>query len=112
MDTPVEITLQATVNASGVATVQTATVPPWKSWRLTRVAVACTSTARTQASLYRNTPGAANLLDAAAVSGNLDTTDTVIDLRQNEYLSVQWTGGYVGSIATVTISGTQSDAVS
>lgn len=112
MDIPVEITLQGVLSAAGTVTLTTPPVPPWKAQRFTRCAVFCTSVNRTRASIYRNGATPANLIDSADVSGNNDTTDTQWELRQGEYLTLQWTGGDPGSTATATLSGVQTDAVS
>lgn len=105
-----EAVARATFGADGTATAAFQTVQPWKRWRVNRTAVSSTSANLTAVSTYRNTPGPANLIDAAAYSGNGDSSDTAFVLEAGETLTVQWTGGTPGATATATVSGEFEDA--
>ena len=106
---PLELVRQAVADAGGAAVLTFPTVPAWHTWEVRRLAVTTNSTARTSATVYRNSVAAANQLDAAPYSGNDDTTDTVIVLQAGESLVIAWAGATVGARCTCTISGTDTD---
>jgi actin-like ATPase involved in cell morphogenesis len=96
---------QATFDAAGTAQV-TIGVPNGVTWRVEVTTVTTTSTTRTTASVYLGSPSPAAMVDST-YSGNRDTSDTVHEVIGGELVTCQWTGGDVGKVATLRISGDQ-----
>lgn len=96
---------QAEFDAAGIAQV-TIGVPNGVSWRVGLTTVSTTSTTRTTASVYLGSPSPSALVDST-YSGNRDASDTVHEVIGGELVTCQWTGGEVGKMATLRISGDQ-----
>lgn len=97
------------LDGTGTGTVRLGPVPFPQSWRLTSVTVRCSSTARTQAVVYRNSATDANRIDITRFGGNGATTDTVIDLLPAEQLVVVWSNGDPGSTISANAEGYRTD---
>lgn len=54
--------------------------------------------------VYVGAPSTNNAVDST-YTGNQDTSDSVYDVPYGAFLTVQWTGGVPGSLASVSITG-------
>lgn len=105
---PIQLDGQAVAGADRRAIVTLRAVPVGAVWSLTSVTVQSTSSALTTATLYRGIAlTAPNVLDLTRLGGNGDTTDTVIELRAGEAMTIVWTNADPGSICTAIAYGTQ-----
>lgn len=98
---------QATVGAAGTAQVELGPVPPFKTWRVARLAVLMSGSAlQPEARVYRNAVDDSAFVDGT-YSGANDSADypTPITLGQGEKLIVRWTGASPAAIATARIDG-------
>lgn len=92
------LSVTAIAAADGTAEATFGQVPVGFRWQATSVTVRSTSLAFSSAALYKgigNTPS--NLLDQATLSGNGDTTGTIISLGSGEFFRVRWTGATPGA---------------
>jgi hypothetical protein len=95
----------ATFDAAGTATVYLPLVPFAERWTVTSLNINTTSAQRTSCDVYRNSVNPITRLDGVELSGNKNTTDTVMELEPNDRLVVQWNNGTPGAVATVTAAG-------
>lgn len=96
-------TLNATFDANGVAQASI-TVGAHDRWEIRLFNTRTTSSTQTRVTVYRGL--FATQLDFSR-TGNADTSNTDIKLQQGETLSVEWTGGSVGAVASLDIEGTR-----
>lgn len=97
---------RATFDANGEARVTVGPQRAFERWRITNTAITTTSTNVTAFKLYRGvTAIPSNLIDLSNFNGNDDVSDSVIELPAGEKLLGVWTGGTVGALATITVSG-------
>lgn len=97
-------TLNATFDASGIAQATTQ-VGVNQRWVIELLSITTTSSSQTKCIVYRGRIGGAQL--DYSVTGNGDTSNTHIELRQGETLAVQWTGGTAGSSAQMNVEGSK-----
>lgn len=95
-------TLNSTFDASGVAAASIQ-VGPNQRWKVTLMNSRTTSSTQTRCTVYRGAIGQRQL--DFSRTGNQDTSPTDIELQQGETLSVQWTGGTPGAVASLDIEG-------
>lgn len=95
-----------TLNAAGDGEVILGPVPASRRWVLARLAVFCTvDDPMPVASVYDGTASPGNLLDAT-YTGAQDVSDMGgLALDQSEFLTVAWTAGQAGAVATVRLTG-------
>lgn len=97
---------QAVANANGVATASIVNDSPGQVWTITLTSVQCTSVSITTATTYKGLVAApGNVIESAYLSGNSDSSDTVITLRPGDNFLCVWTGSDAGARGTVTITG-------
>lgn len=92
------------INSSGTTTVEVGPSVHTEKWKIAKIAVSSTSTAITEARIYRTSIAAQNLVDAT-YNGNLDTSDTPIELFAPEKLLIVWTLGTAGASCSVRVEG-------
>lgn len=114
MRTPVRQAASVTLNGAGAGAVVLGPVPTFVRWELTRLAVDAsggTGTTQAEVRVYRGEVNSASLEDST-YAGNLDTADwgsSPVILQAGERLTVAWTGGRPGALATARISGSQEE---
>ncbi|WP_433478153.1 hypothetical protein ACQPZP_14630 [Spirillospora sp. CA-142024] len=97
---------RVTLNASGAGTVRLGPSRHGVRWIIRRITVqTSTATLVPLAKVYRGGVGDASFISGTFV-GSFDADDGLDEQLENgEYLTVAWTGGDVGAIATATWSG-------
>lgn len=95
----------AVFDASGKAVVRLGPTVYGSRWKVDLMSVSTTSTLQTTCNVYRDSESAAASLDNTR-TGNLDTSNTDIDLTAGQVILFVWTGGTPGALATVSVSGT------
>lgn len=96
---------QAQVGANGRAVVTLQPLRAGENWKVTHHSISNTGTVLTpEERLYRGIESPTTLLEGT-FSGNMDSSDTVIDVRNGEALLFIWTGADVGSFCTATVTG-------
>lgn len=84
--------------------------PSGRNWQVEYLTVKCSShVLESIASVYENYIGPDYLVDSTLTGSVGDTTDTVIVVRDGYALIVEWVGGDVGAVATVTWTGEEID---
>lgn len=115
---PLRESRSATVAANGRATAVIQPLRAFERWDITRVTVACTSTALVPTCrVYRSSEAPSNLIEGT-FSGNQDSSDTRTMLENGESLIAVWegktvgtAGADVGSVCTLTVEGKALRAV-
>lgn len=97
---------RVTLDAGGAGTVQFGPGRHGVRWVIRRITVqTSTDTLVPVAKVYRGMPGASSFLTGTFV-GSFDVDDGLTErLNHGETLTVQWTGGDAGAVATATWSG-------
>jgi hypothetical protein len=93
----------AVFDSSGTATVVIRNTSQ-NRWVVTNTAVSTTSGKTTSCTVYEGSPNVTNQRDFTKV-GNGRASNTEYNLLFNNFLTAVWTGGDIGSIATITING-------
>ncbi len=97
---------RVTLNGSGNGTVSLGPRNSRQVWNVTNLAVFTTSTVNVPtATAYHGTPSPGSSL-GGTYDGNNDSTGIAAMLYPGQQLSVQWTGGDAGAVATVSLYGT------
>jgi len=71
-------------------------------WEIENISTSCNSTSNTTLTIFRQ--GTLRPIEGT-YSGNLDSTDTPYRLQAGERLTFQYTGGEVGAVGLITLSG-------
>jgi hypothetical protein len=101
----------ATADANGRAVLQFQPLRAGEDWHITRSSVSNSGTVNTpQVKVYRGMETPSTLIEGT-FSGNLDSSDTVYDLRNGEQVLFVFSGADVGSLCSATVDGTRSVAV-
>lgn len=100
-----ELSGTATIGANGEAVVYLDLVPFAERWTVTSLSCRSTSALDTAFDIFRNTITTTQFLDGVDISGNNNTTDTVMTLEASDRLVCRWRNGTPGAICTVTASG-------
>lgn len=103
-----ELSGSAVASAAGVATVFLPLVPFGERWVINSLSCLSTSALRSAFNVYRNAVSQPTFLDGVTISGNKNTTDTVMRLEPNDRLVCQWTNATPGSVCTVTAEGSKA----
>lgn len=99
-DTGASVTLDGT--GTGAAEVQ---VPALESWRVTRIAVTCSSAVtEPEARVYVNTE-APTAFVGGTYTGSNDASDENLTLRPGQRLICRWRDGDPGAVATLSVFG-------
>lgn len=101
-----QLYLQGSValNAQGYGTV--VFTPVNETWTINAVSVSvATKTLEARCNVYKGYVGPPYLVDATFTGSSGDTSDTVHDVNQAEQFIIEWTGGDVGALASVTVRG-------
>lgn len=102
---PLDTAATVVLDANGNGSVQIGPTKPFENWRVTNLAVSVSTNAiEPTAKVYKGPSSARNLI-AGTYTGSNDSTTLDTDLRTGEVITVEWTNGDPGSIATVSISG-------
>lgn len=102
---PLDESARAVFNAAGKAVATFGPVRPGETWDIDLINIETTSAIQTQFKLYRQREAAAALLDQSIFNGNSDVSDSTISVQNQAQLVGVWTGGTVGAVATITVSG-------
>ncbi len=98
---------QVTLDGSGNGTVRMA--PVGCKWEIKRTYVKCsTNVNEAVMTVYQGTVSPTTYIEDTQMGSTGDTSDTTHFIEDGNALFFTWTGGDVGAIATVTISGWQS----
>ena len=95
----------AVFDATGTARVRLGPAVYGSRWNVDLMSVSSTSTLQTTCNVYRDVENAGASIDNTR-TGNLDTSNTSVDLNAGQVLIFVWTGGTPGATATVSVSGT------
>lgn len=108
MEQRLQDTKRVTLNGTGTGTVSFGPGRPNEKWTVTRIGVQVSSAVlEAQAKIYRGTVGVGSFISGSVSGSTGDTDDSLNEtLWSGETLSVQWTGGDAGAVATVTYWGT------
>lgn len=97
-----------TADATGRAVARVQPLRAFETWNVRRMAVSSTSSVLVPtARIYRGSENPSMLVDGT-FTGNLDQSDTQLDLANGEALICVWSGADVGSKCTFTIQGEKS----
>lgn len=91
-------------DANGRAVVRISNLVAFEQWTVTRWTVSSTSTAETEARVYRDQESPSNFIEGT-YSGRQDASDTNQSIGSNEHLVCVWSGATVGSRCVFTING-------
>lgn len=99
-----------TLDSSGNGTVTFSTDNAWQRWEVTGVVVktsqAATTTPVPTAEVFVNATSSEANSEGKTESGNNDTFAGLTEVGPVDNLSVVWTGGIAGTVATAVITGT------
>jgi hypothetical protein len=97
------------LDAAGAGEVILGPVPSGQRWILARLAVFCTVDDPMPKTLVYRGPALPRYLIDGTYTGAQDFSamDGVTPLEQDEYLTVVWSGGQPGAVATVSLTGAQ-----
>lgn len=95
---------QATVNADGRSECRLQPLRAFETWTVTKMTVQSTSVGQSQCRVYRGSESPSRLIEGT-YSGNMDSSDTSIQLRNGESLLAVWTKADPGSVCTFTVEG-------
>lgn len=102
---PLDVSATVTLNASGAGTVRLGPRSLLQVWNVTNCAVKVSSnTLEPVATVYLGNAQPGNQLDATQ-SGSLDSTNLDVTLRSGNVITVAWTGGDAGAVATASLYG-------
>lgn len=102
-ETMLNVRISAIFDGSGIANGMI-TVGPNQRWVVRLFNTNSDSANQTHCTIYRGSVGGTQL--DFTRTGNGDSSNTTVDLRQNEMISVQWEGGTPGATANLDIEGT------
>lgn len=91
-------------DANGRAVARISNLVAFEWWKVTRWTVSSTSTAETEARVYRNHESPSNFIEGT-YSGRQDASDTNQVIGSGEHLVCVWSGATVGSRCVFTING-------
>ena len=95
---------QITLDANGYGYIRLA--PAGKKWQITSINVLCsTHVLEARARIYVDQIGDAYAIDGTYSGSSGDTSDTVFYLTDGQPMYVEWSGGDVGTIASVRVLG-------
>lgn len=97
------------LDGTGAGTVLLQNGKPFQTWEVLKVSVTVsTNVLEPIAKVFLGPVSAGNLLDGTE-TGHNDSSDINATLMPGEYLTVQWTGGDVGAVATASFYGNIKD---
>lgn len=98
-------------DANGRAVVEFQPLRAGEDWHIVRTSIQNAGVNNVpEARVYRGIESPTTLVEGT-FSGNMDTSDTVIDLRNGERLLVVWSGADAGSQCSATVDGERTVAV-
>lgn len=110
MSTPIPLYESNTgvADAAGRAVARVQPLRAFEQWEIRRLAVSSTSSVLVPtARIYRGSENPSRLVDGTH-TGNLDQSDTHLNLANGEALICVWEGADVGSSCTFTVEGAKS----
>lgn len=109
LDTAASATFVDNGNGSSVATVQLGPAVYASTWHVRNTLITTNSTQQqfgvSTFTLYRMNQSPSSMIDGS-YSGDQDTSDTAYSLSFGQTVIGVWSGGDIGAIATLTLSGT------
>lgn len=99
---PIQRTAQVTLNAQGNGTVRLSPGRYGVTWHLTQASVIASSAVKEAKAQLSSFP---YLLPGSNSGSSGDSTGLDLTLTASQEISCTWTGGDVGAIATLTVSG-------
>jgi hypothetical protein len=99
-----------TADANGRAVITFQPLRAGEDWRITRTSIQNTGTTNVpEVRVYRGVEAPTALVEGT-FSGNMDTSDTEIHLRNGEQLLVVWSGADANSSCSATVDGERTVA--
>jgi hypothetical protein len=96
-----------TLDSTGYGTVQIG--PHGMDWKISYLAVKATpNTVEATVKVYRNVLSDYGFQELTNSGSSGDNTDTIWYLHDGEFLIVEWSLGYAGAVAVVTVKGLQT----
>ena len=101
---PLAESVTVSFEAGGRAIASLSPSRSYERWRITLTAIRTTSESQTRFSEYRFSESPSNLVEGTE-TGNLNSSDSVVEVEPGESLVYVWEGGTPGASATVTVRG-------
>ena len=108
--TPLQTSVQATLDATGRGVVAVGPVTPGTTWMIERLVTSGTSALEPQCRVYRGSIYGGQLLDTTGRgNGDVSEMETPIRLNNGETIVIEWSSGSTGSTMVMRIEGQIGD---